>query len=300
MDRIITRIPGMEKFIRCRDLPALCRGSREGTLDLDTVVSQAIQSQQAKAVLMNTFDDLEGPVLSQLRLHFPNLYTLGPLHVLLDSIKSSKAALSQAPEKQDIPCLKWLDAQPPKSVIYVSFGSAAVFSKAQLMEIWHGLMNSNVQFLWVVRPNLVSEQDGGNLPLELGERTTERHCIVEWSPQREVLEHVAVGGFMTHSGWNSTLESMVAGVPMICWPLFGDQPINSRFVSEVWKLGLDMKDTCDRKIVEKMINDLMVDRRDEFEKSAKAFADMAKKSASEGGSSYKNFYSFLEYLKSLC
>ncbi|KAK4263059.1 hypothetical protein QN277_028535 [Acacia crassicarpa] len=299
MDRIITRIPGMENLVRCRDLPALCRGSREGTLDLDSVVFQAHQSQQAKAVLMNTFEDLEGPVLSKLRDHFPNLYTLGPLHTLLDFMKASKPPTSLSEEK-DRTCMRWLDAQPPKSVIYVSFGSAAVFTRAQLMEIWHGLMNSNKRFLWVIRPNLVSEQDGGVLPMELTEGTTERHCIVGWSPQQEVLEHVAVGGFMTHSGWNSTLESIVAGVPMICWPLFGDQPINSRFVSEVWKIGLDMKDTCDRKIVERMVNDLMVERREEFEKSALAFAVLAKNSVSEGGSSYSNFYRFVEYVKSIC
>ncbi|KAK4263075.1 hypothetical protein QN277_028549 [Acacia crassicarpa] len=303
MDRVITRIPGMENLVRCRDLPALCRGSREGTLDLETLVFQAHQSQQAKAVIMNTFEELEGPILSKLRHHFPNnLYTLGPLHTLLDYMKASKTQPPPPPpsEDKDRTCMRWLDAQAPKSVIYVSFGSAAVFTRAQLMEIWHGLMNSNKRFLWVIRPNLVSEQDGGVLPMELAEGTSERHCIVGWSPQQKVLEHVAVGGFMTHSGWNSTLESMVAGVPMICWPLFGDQPINSRFVSEAWKIGLDTKDTCDRKIVEKMVNDLMVERREEFEKSAQAIAALAKKSVSEGGTSYSNFYRFVRYLKSIC
>ncbi|TKY69965.1 7-deoxyloganetic acid glucosyltransferase [Spatholobus suberectus] len=88
--------------------------------------------------------------------------------------------------------------------------------------------------------------------------------MVGWAPQEEVLAHKAIGGFLTHSGWNSTLESVVAGVPMICWPYFADQQINSRFVSEVWKLGLDMKDVCDRHVVEKMVNDLMVHRREEF------------------------------------
>ncbi|XP_028789225.1 7-deoxyloganetic acid glucosyltransferase-like [Neltuma alba] len=303
MDRVITRIPGMENLVRCRDLPALCRGERKGTLSLDTLVYLALHSQQAKAVLMNTFEDLEGPVLSQLRHHFPNLYTLGPLHVLLNSKKASKtaAAASGREEEKDRTCMRWLDAQPPKSVIYVSFGSVAVYTRAQLMEIWHGLMNSKKPFLWVIRPDLVAETDGDQgLPAELQEGANERACIVEWAPQQEVLEHAAVGGFMTHSGWNSTLESMVAGVPMICWPLFGDQPTNSRYVSEVWKIGLDMKDTCDRKIVEEMVNDLMVERRQEFEKSAQALAALAKKSAGEGGSSYSNFHRFIEYLKSIC
>ena len=102
------------------------------------------------------------------------------------------------------------------------------------------------------------------------------------------MAHQAIGGFLTHSRWNSTLESIVAGVPMICWPYFADQQTNSRFVSEVWKLGMDMKDVCDRVMVEKMVNHLMEERRENFMKSAAEMARLAKESVSEGGSSYCN------------
>ncbi|MFQ6647108.1 hypothetical protein Gotur_020416, partial [Gossypium turneri] len=88
------------------------------------------------------------------------------------------------------------------------------------------------------------------VPTELVEGTKERGYIVDWAPQEDVLSHGAIGGFLTHSGWNSTLESVTAGVPMIC----GDQQLNSRFVEEVWKLGLDMKDVSDRRVVEQMVN----------------------------------------------
>jgi len=71
-----------------------------------------------------------------------------------------------------------------------------------------------------------------------------------------------MGGFFTHAGWNSTLEGILAGVPMICWPQFGDHQIDSKWVSDVWRIGLDMKDTCDRSTVERMIKTLMEDRRD--------------------------------------
>ncbi|CAL2242895.1 unnamed protein product [Prunus armeniaca] len=80
--------------------------------------------------------------------------------------------------------------------------------------------------------------------------------MVGWAPQEEVLKHQAIGGFWTHSGWK-ILESIVAGVPMMCWSYFADQMVNSRLVSEVWKLGFDMKDRCDRVILEKVIRDLM-------------------------------------------
>ena len=152
------------------------------------------------------------------------------------------------------------------------------------MEIWHGLVNSKKRFLWVMRPEMVVGKDNDDeIPTKLVNETKERGSMVGWAPQEEVLAHPAIGGFMTHSGWNSTLESIVAGVPMICWPFFADQQVNSRFVSEAWGLGLDMKDVCEREIVEKMVNDLMENRRDEFVKSAENMALFAKKSVREGG-----------------
>lgn len=190
-------------------------------------------------------------------------------------------------------CISWLDQKPNKSVVYVSFGSIATLTNDQLLEIWAGLVESNYYFLWVIRPDVIFG-DGLDSPTpdELLEGTKKRGCIVKWAPQDEVLAHRAVGGFLTHSGWNSTLESIVAGVPMICWPYFGDQPINSRFVSEIWKIGLDMKDTCDRVIVENMIHDLMDRRKDELKKSMDHISHLANRSISKGGSSY----SYLDYL----
>ncbi|KAI9125340.1 hypothetical protein K1719_003956 [Acacia pycnantha] len=308
LDRMVTSIPGMENLVRCRDLPSMFRRSHKRTIPLEHIAFETHQSLRAQALILNTFEDLEGPILSQIRNLFPKLYTLGPLHAHITARKASKTASSEEKPRPsfanslweiDRTCMTWLDAQPPKSVIYVSFGSNSTISRDELMEIWYGLVNSKKRFLWVIRPDMVAEEEGKDLPLELVEGAKERGCMVGWAPQQEVLEHVAVGGFMTHSGWNSTLEGVVAGVPMICWPYFGDQQINSRYVSEVWKLGLDMKDTCDRKIVEKMVNDLMVEKREEFQKSTEAMAAVAKASVTDGGSSYSDFDSFIEYLKSL-
>ena len=172
--------------------------------------------------------------------------------------------------------------------------------KKQLLEIWHGLANSGVRFLWVQRPGSITgldEENDAGIPLKLCRATTERGCIVSWAPQEEVLAHPAVGGFLTHSGWNSTLESIVEGVPMICCPYFADQQINSRYVGEVWKLGLDMKDTCDRDIVEMMVRDLMEERKDEFSKKVDHMARLAKASVSNGGSSYNALNRLIEDIK---
>ncbi|KAL6343355.1 hypothetical protein AAG906_022938 [Vitis piasezkii] len=238
---------------------------------------------------------------SQIRNHCPKIYTIGPLHAHLKSRLASETTTSQFSNsfwEEDRSCLAWLDRQPSKSVIYVSFGSITVITKEQMMEFWHGLVNSGSRFLWVIRPDSLTEKDGEfQLQAQLQEVTKGRGQIVDWAPQEEVLAHPAVGGFLTHGGWNSTLESIFAGVPMICWPYFSDQQLNSRFVSHVWKIGMDMKDTCDRVTVEKMVRDVMEERRAEFTKSVDAMAKLARSSLSEGGTSYCNFNRLIEDIR---
>lgn len=128
--------------------------------------------------------------------------------------------------------------------------------------------------------------------------TPERgYLVISWAAQEAVLAHQAIGAFLTHSGWSSTAESIIAGVPMICWPFTADQQIHSRFVGEVWKIGLDMKDTNDRVIVEKTIRELMDNRRDEFTERASLIAESANKAISKGGSSYRNLDLLIEATK---
>lgn len=141
---------------------------------------------------------------------------------------------------------------------------------------------------------LIDEDDA-----ELWAETRKRGCIVEWAPQQEVLAHPAIGGFLTHSGWNSTIESMTAGVPMVCWPCFADQQINSRFVGEVWKVGLDMKGSCNRRVIQRMISDLMAGKRDELARSAADKAKLAAEAVSEGGSSWDNMNRLIGDMRSM-
>jgi len=196
--------------------------------------------------------------------------------------------------------MTWLDSQLNKSVVYISFGSITIMSRDELLEFWHGLVDSGQRFLWVTRPDLVqgmTEASGQTIPAQLEQGTRERGCFVPWAPQEEVLAHPAVGCFLTHSGWNSTLESIAAGVPMICWPFFADQQITSRFVSEVWKIGVDMKDTCDRVTVERMVRKVMMDV--ELRTSICEMAKIARESTEEGGSSHMNFQKLIQYIKSV-
>ncbi|PIA54525.1 hypothetical protein AQUCO_00900818v1 [Aquilegia coerulea] len=303
MDKAITSVPGMENFLRSRDLPSFCRAKELNDPGLQLILTETINSTRATAHILNTFEDLEGPILSQLRAYIPKLYTLGPLHALLNSrrkIASQPPTSSNSLLEIDRSCMTWLDQQPSKSVVYFSFGSVVFMSHAQMIEFWYGLVNSGKRFLWVLRPDSIPVKTSDfQVPEELKLATKERGYIVDWSPQEEVLVHPAVGGFFTHSGWNSTLESMVAGLPMVCWPQFADQPINSRYVSEVWKIGFDMKDTCDRSIVAKLIRDMMDDKREELVVSVNRIAEQASKCVSEGGTSNRNLDLLIEDIKAM-
>ncbi|KAM0953463.1 putative 7-deoxyloganetic acid glucosyltransferase [Dioscorea sansibarensis] len=317
LDERVYAVTGMESFLRRRDLPSLFREARDiSDPSLDFVYAVTVSTKRAKAFILNTLEAMDGTVLSHIRTVCPTTYAIGPLHSMLTSI-SSHMLNSQSDQgstnsanlwQEDRSCLTWLDSQPKGSVLYVSFGSFAVITNEDLLEFWHGLVNSGQRLLWVIRPDLVNgiEEEGGPLPSlsvppEVAEGTSERGCLVAWALQEEVLAHPSVGCFLTHSGWNSTLEGVVAGVPMICWPFFVDQQITSRFVSQVWKIGLDMKDMHGREIVERMVRDAMEgERAQELKRSAAAMAEKAKESVREGGSSYLDFHRLLTYLKSTC
>ncbi|KAK4480236.1 hypothetical protein RD792_013300 [Penstemon davidsonii] len=302
MDLMVTSIPGMEGLIRRRDIGGFCRVDDINDTGFQTIKTETKRTTTAKALILNTFEDLEGPIIDQIRKHIPNLYSIGPLHAHLKArlelkgIESSNHSSSFWEE--DRSCMAWLNSQPENSVLYVNFGSVTLLTKDELLEFWYGLVNSGQRFLWVIRPDSIVENDGNEVPIELDEGTKARGYMLEWVPQREVLAHRAIGVFFTHSGWNSTLESICIGIPMLCWAYFADQTTNSRFISEVWKMGFDIKDTCDRILIEKMVREIMEVRRNEFLERARFMATMAKKTISEGGDSYSNLDRLIEFLKS--
>ncbi|KAI3971201.1 hypothetical protein MKW92_020251 [Papaver armeniacum] len=310
MDRLVRSVPEMESFLRCRDLPSFYRAKEVNHPNLEFVNAANSYSIKATAHILNTFEGIDALILSHLRSYCPNLYTVGPLNALLNTLRSTTTKSSPSSPvssnasfyAEDRSCMAWLDKQPEKSVVYVSFGSIVTVTQEQWLEIWYGLVNSSHRFLWVRRPDslLAKDDEVSGIQEELIEATKERACTVDWAPQEEVLNHPAVGCFFTHSGWNSILESMVAGVPMVCWPHLADQQINSRYVSEVWKIGMDMKDNCNRSTVEKLIREMMGDKREELMKSTAKIAEMAQKSVSRDGSSYCNYEALIEFIRKSC
>ncbi|KAG6393507.1 hypothetical protein SASPL_147750 [Salvia splendens] len=298
-------VAGTDGVIRRRDLPSFCRIKDVNDPIIQLVIEEASHIPLAQGLIFNTFHHLEAPILSQMLTISPNIYAVGPLHAHLKSRLpgGEHSIASDSIWEEDKTCISWLDKQPSKSVIYVSIGSLAVMTRDQLYEIWHGLVDSGSRFLWARRPGSVlgpgpkHGDDDVIVPLYLSQGTKERGCVVGWAPQEEVLAHPSVGGFLTHSGWNSTLESVVAGKPMICWPFHADQQVNSRYVEEVWRLGLDMKDICDRVVVAEMVREVMGSRKDEFSERANEMAKFAKMSVSPGGSSFLDFDRLIKDIK---
>nr|ADE77461.1 unknown [Picea sitchensis] len=152
-------------------------------------------------------------------------------------------------------------------------------------------------FLWVIRPDLIDGQSDV-LPADFLEKVKDRSFFVRWAPQMKVLSHPSVGGFLTHSGWNSTLESICAGVPMISRPFLAEQPTNGRFVSEVWKIGVAMNEVVKREDVEDMVRRLMKgEEGQQMRKTVGELRDASMIAVGEGGSSYNNMEKFVQEIQ---
>jgi hypothetical protein len=250
-------------------------------------------TRTSSGLILNTFDALEATDLAAIRrdLAAP-VFDIGPLHKI-----SPASAASSSLIRQDHGCLEWLNSRAPASVLYVSFGSLASVGSADLVETAWGIALSGQPFLWVLRPDLVRGATPAALPDGFDAATLGRGMVVSWAPQEEVLAHAAVGGFWTHSGWNSTLESVCAGVPMLCRPCFGDQMGNARHVEHVWRVGLTMEGELERGKVEATIRRLMQSEDgDEMRRRARELKNRAAESMAPDGSTYVNIDKLVSHI----
>ncbi|KAI3739471.1 hypothetical protein L2E82_29876 [Cichorium intybus] len=260
LDTVIDWIPGLEGF-RLKDLPGYIRTTNPNDRDYTYVVESIKATRKVPNIILHTFKELEFPVIEALQPLIPNIYTIGPLELLLNRIE-----LEEEIKKLDIKgyslwkeedeCLKWLETKEPNSVVYVNFGSLISVSLEQLLEFGWGLANSNHYFLWIIRPDLVVGESAG-FPQELKEMINERGFIASWCSQEKVLNHSSIGGFLTHCGWGSTIESLSAGVPMLCWPYLWDQPTNCRQMCKEWGVGLEIESNVNREDVEKLTREMI-------------------------------------------
>lgn len=171
------------------------------------------------------------------------------------------------------------------------------------MELAIGLEASGQPFLWVIRSDVVKgEELSSMLPEGFESRTKGRGTIVSWAPQVAVLEHEAVGGFLTHCGWNSTLESLWVGVPMLACPRRAEQKTNARFIANEWGVGILLGGTKEgilkNRDVQEGVEALMIGKiGQQARKKAQELKDIVRKAAAQGGSSHTNLLMFAEEMR---
>ncbi|KAJ9567996.1 hypothetical protein OSB04_003962 [Centaurea solstitialis] len=296
LETVIDWIPEM-KGIRLRDFPTMVR-TTDPNDKLFTFTTEAAQrSHQVSHTIIHTFDELEAGIVSALSSMFPHVYTIGPLQLLLDRIPLDEKQTVMSSFngyslwKEEPECFQWLKSKEPNSVIYVNFGSAVVMSLEEVIEFGWGLVNSNHYFLWMIRSNLVVGHEESAvlvLPPELQEQIKKRGFIARWCSQEKVLNHPSVGGFLTHCGWGSTIESLSAGVPMICWPFMWDQPTNCRYIYNEWEVGLEMGKEVKREEVEGLVKELMGEGGERMRNKAMEWKEKAEIATAPNGSSSLN------------
>ncbi|GAB2221968.1 hypothetical protein Droror1_Dr00013165 [Drosera rotundifolia] len=274
------------------------------------------QLPRAKGFLVNAFTAFQPDTLKTISdgLCIPNgptppIFPVGPL-------------IATKPEKNNLigdsrpECLRWLDKQPQSSIVFLCFGSMGVFPLPQLHQIATALENITQRFLWVVRPPLPDPVDDHNhirsttaysvasvLPEGFLERTKDRGFVVDsWAPQVEVLAHGATGGFVTHCGWNSVLEAVWHGVPMVAWPLYAEQKTNKLFLVEQAKVAVGLKWEKDGSVraeeLETKVRELMEgDEGKRVRENAREMKAAARAALEENGSSTVALEGFVRMVK---
>ncbi|XP_061362130.1 soyasapogenol B glucuronide galactosyltransferase-like [Gastrolobium bilobum] len=271
--------------------------------------------------LYNSFQELESDYV-QLHKNIKGIksWSVGPVSAWVNRDGGEKKAndghsqefaLAKEPE-----WLNWLNSKQNESVLYVSFGSLTRLPHPQLVELAHGLENSGHNFILVIR-KIDGDEDGDSFLQEFEQRMKESkkgYIIWNYAPQLLILNHPAIGGIVTHCGWNSILESMSAGLPMITWPMFAEQFYNEKLLVDVLKIGVPVG-SKENKFWVIMGEDPMVRREEitkavvrfmgreeestEMRKRARKLGDAARKTIEEGGSSYNNLMQLIDELKSL-
>ncbi|KAF7825183.1 hydroquinone glucosyltransferase-like [Senna tora] len=293
-------------------VPVRGRGLTESLYDplvLKQFFERAEKFRLIDGILLNTFLELEKETISGIYEEIKGngiktqLYPVGPI---------TPAGSSTEENGSGSDCLRWLDQQEPKSVLYVSFGSGGTLSQAQMDELAIGLEQSGKKFLWVARPPsddvsaayLATMKDNplDFLPEGFLERTKGQGLVVPmWAPQVPILRHGSVGGFLSHCGWNSSLESIVHGVPLLAWPLFAEQKMNAAFLTDVLKVALwpQSGGTVGREEIAKVVRMLMEgEEGKEARKRMEELRDAASNALEEeGGSSRRTLSEFAMNLR---
>lgn len=269
----------------------------------------------ADGVIINSFQELETEYCESLgKVKKQKVWCIGPVSLSNKNDFDKARRGNEASITDEDRCLKWLDSWPPSSVIYVCFGSLNRLIPTQLIELGLSLEASKRPFIWVIRGGYKKEEMEKWLKEDgFEDRIKGRGLLIRgWAPQVLILSHPSIGGFLTHCGWNSTLEGICASVPMITWPLFAEQFMNQKLLIQILKVGVSIgvevavqmgeeekfgamvKKGDIMKAMESLMN--RGDEGEDRRKRAKKLAKMARVAVEAGGSSYLNITLLIEYI----
>ncbi|CAN0925632.1 UDP-glycosyltransferase 74B1 [Linum grandiflorum] len=277
------------------DLPSFLRFPESYPTYLGMKLCQYSNLEEVDWIFCNSFQDLESKEAGSVKEHWP-AKLIGPMvpsSYLDGRIEGDKGYGASLWKPLNDECTKWLESKPPESVAFISFGSMVSLTEKQTAEIAAGLEESGVDFLWVVRDSELTK-----LPDRFRDPSNSKGLIVSWCNQLEMLAHRATGCFVTHCGWNSTLEGLSLGVPMVAMPQWTDQVTNAKYIEDVWKVGVRVKEddeigVAGREEIAKCLKEVM---SPEIKDSARKWRRMAVEAVSQGGDSDKEIDSFVKHL----
>ncbi|KAL6270456.1 hypothetical protein ACE6H2_027367 [Prunus campanulata] len=269
--------------------------------------------ERSYGIIVNTFYELEPAFADHYRKVFGRkAWHLGPVSLCNKAAGDKTEMRGMEASLDEHECLNWLNTKKHNAVVYICFGSLTNFSDPQLLEIALGLEASGKEFIWVVRREKKEKEEW--LPEGFEQRMEGKGLIIRgWAPQVLILEHQAIGVFVTHCGWNSILEGVSSGVPMITWPVSAEQFYNEKLATEILRIGVAVgsqkwaslvevkkEASVKRDAIEKAVAQVMVgDEAEEMRSRARALGEMARRAVEEGGSSFSDLTALIEELRSL-
>ncbi|XP_066329762.1 UDP-glycosyltransferase 73C6-like [Miscanthus floridulus] len=269
------------------------------------------ESARADGLVVNSFAELEPMFLDAYEAAIgKKIWTVGPLFLTPTTMPPAAATTEDA---NAVRCASWLESKKPRSVVFVSFGSLVRSSLPQLVEIGHGIEATKRPFIWVVKPGNPAEFEQWLSEDGFESRVGETGLVIrDWAPQKAILSHPATGAFVTHCGWNSVLECVAAGLPMVTWPHFAEQFMNEKLVVDVLRVGVPVgvKDAAPwgvetegvaatRQDVERAVAEVMDCGEEGSARRARAaeLGRKAREAVAHGGSSYRNVALLIQHVK---
>ncbi|BFG33832.1 hypothetical protein CerSpe_201060 [Prunus speciosa] len=290
-DEIIDYIPGINTT-SVADLPTVFFGDNHQKVLHRAIETVAQVVEKAQYLLLTLVHELEPQVFDTFKTKFAlPVYPIGPTIPHFELSKSLPIN-----HNDGLSYLNWLDSQPKQSVLYISLGSFLSVSKAQMDEIVTGVQNSGVTFLWVARGDASKLKDG----------VGDKGLVVPWCDQLRVLCHDSIGGFWSHCGWNSILEAVYAGLPILTCPIFWDQVPNAKQIVEDWKIGYrvlkkkvgaEHEHLVTREEIAELVQrfmDLESKEGKEMREGARQLQETCQRAIAEGGSSDTNLDAFIK------